>query len=401
MKRSIISKAILLFIAISIGQVTIAQDKEKKEGYKFKTKYEAPYTSVKNQYRSGTCWSFAGIAFLESEILRKTGDTTDLSEMYVVRNVYPEKAKKYVRFHGSCNFAGGGGFSDVLWSVDQYGIVPEDNYKGLNYGEENHVHGELDAVLKSYANAIIKNKNKKLSTAWYKGFNNIIDTYLGEKPESFTYKGQTYTPKSLQEKYDINPDDYIEITSYNHHPFYSEFILEIPDNWMLSKYYNVPLEDLIKITKHALKKGYAVGWDADVSDKGFSHSKGLAILPDTQKEDLSGTEKEKWEKLTSKEKRNALYSFDKPVKEKEITQESRQKDFDNYSATDDHLMLFTGVAKDQNRNEYFIVKNSWDTGNKYDGFFYASTPYVKDKTISILIHKDALPKKIRKKLNIK
>ncbi|MBI9039635.1 MAG: aminopeptidase, partial [Bacteroidales bacterium] len=314
---------------------------------------------------------------------------------------YSDKAKKYVRFHGNLNFAGGGGFSDVIYVVDNYGIVPEGIYEGKEIGEENHIHGEMDEVLKDYTDAVIKNKNRKVSPVWHKGFNGILDAYLGDYPETFVYEGVEYTPKSYAESLGINPDDYVELTSYTHHPFYEPFIMEIPDNWMYSETYNLPIDELMEVFKNAIEEGYPIAWGADVSEKGFSWKNGVAIVPDENLTDLEGTEKEKWEKLTAKEKKKALYTFEKPVKEKEITQEMRQEAFDNYQTTDDHGMVLTGMAEDQNGNLYYIVKNSWGNDNHiYDGYFYASEPFVKYKTMNMMVNKNAIPKKIRKKLGL-
>ena len=374
---------------------------EKIEAYVFTTIGEVPSTPVKNQYRSGTCWSFSGLGLIESDLLREGKDPVDLSEMFVVRNCYSDKAKKYVRFHGNLNFAGGGGFSDVIYVLDSYGIVPEEVYDGKEIGEENHVHGEMDIILKTYTDAVIKNKNKKISPVWHNGFNGILDAYLGEYPETFTYEGIEYTPKSYAESLGINPDDYVELTSYTHHPFYEAFIMEIPDNWMYNETYNLPIDELMEVFNNAIEEGYPIAWGADVSEKGFSWKNGVAIVPEEDLTDLQGTEKEKWEKLTAKEKKKSLYSFEKPVKEKEITQEMRQEAFDNYQTTDDHGMVITGMAEDQNRNLYYIVKNSWGTDNHiYDGYFYASEPFVKYKTMNIMVNKNAIPKKIRKKLGV-
>ncbi len=389
----------LFFVATTQAQETEKQEKE--EGYNFEMIKDIPTTSVKNQYRSGTCWSFSGLSFIESELIRKGKGEYDLSEMFVVRNSYEEKAIKYVRFQGNFNFGGGGAFHDVTHVMKHYGMVPEEAYNGLLEGEENHVHGELDAISKGYVDVVIKNKNKKLSSSWFKGYQGILDAYLGEYPENFTYKGNDYTPQSFAAELDINTDDYIEIGSYTHHPFYERFIIEVPDNWLLDYVYNVPADEMMEVVKNAIENGYTVAWGADVSEKGFSWKNGVAIVPEDDRADLSGTEKEKWEKLTKKEKENALYKFDGPVKEKTITQEMRQDEFDNYQTTDDHGMLLTGTAKDQDGNIYYKVKNSWgDSNHKYDGYFFASEAFVKLKTIDIMIHKDAIPKNIKKKLNL-
>ncbi len=396
--------ASLMFVFL-FSTIVNAQEKDttnKDEGYKFEVVKENPATSVKNQYRSGTCWSFSGLGLIEAELLRMGKGTFDLSEMFVVRNAYADKIAKYVRFHGNLNFAGGGGFSDVFKVIKDYGIVPEEAYNGKVIGEEKHIHGEMDAVFKAFADAVIKNKNRKLTPVWKKGFDGMLDAYLGDYPKTFTYEGVEYTPESFRKMLGINADDYIEITSYSHHPYYETFVMELPDNWMLSKTYNVPLDKLIEIIDYAIEEGYTMAWGADVSEKGFSWKTGVSIVPDEKTTDLIGTEKEKWEKLTDKEKKKALFSFENPVKEKEITQEMRQEGYDNYTTTDDHGMLITGIAKDQNGGKYYFVKNSWDVGDHiYKGYFYASEAFVKYKTMNIVLHKDAVPKKIRKKLGIK
>lgn len=396
-----IMMSLLFALMFNISMQAQEEKDEKVEGYVFTTIKEMPSTSVKNQYRSGTCWSFSGLGVIESDLLREGKDPVDLSEMFVVRNCYSDKAKKYVRFHGNLNFGGGGGFSDVIYVIDNYGIVPEDIYQGKEIGEENHIHGEMDVVLKDYADAVIKNKNRKISPVWHKGFNGILDAYLGDYPETFVYEDVEYTPKTYAESLGINSDDYVELTSYTHHPFYETFIMEIPDNWMYSETYNLPIDDLMEVFKNAIEEGYPIAWGADVSEKGFSWKNGVAIVPEEVLTDLKGTEKEKWEKLTTKEKKKSLYSFKEIVKEKEITQEMRQEAFDNYQTTDDHGMVITGMAEDQNGNLYYMVKNSWGTDDHiYDGYFYASEPFVKYKTMSIMVNKNAIPKKILKKLDI-
>ncbi len=396
---------LLIALAIAMPQLAVAkkkEKKEKKEGYVFTMVKDLPTTSIKNQYRSGTCWSFSGLGFFEMELLRAGKPETDLSEMFIVRNAYSEKAKRTVRWHGNLNFGGGGAFHDVAWVLKHKGIVPESVYTGLEYGEEKHVHGELDAVLDAYQEAVIKNKNRRLSTAWHKGFDGVLDAYLGELPTSFTYEGVEYTPQSYAASLGINPDDYIEIGSYMHHPYYEKFILEVPDNWMLDEIYNVPLDVMMEIIDEALMNGYAIGWGADISEKGFSWRNGVAIVPDEDKPDIAGMEKDKWETMNKKEKAKLLYSFDKPVAEKTITPEMRQKQFDNYKTTDDHGMIITGIAKDQNGNRFYKVKNSWsEEGSPYKGFFFASKPFVEFKTIDFMVNKNALPQHIKDKLGIK
>jgi bleomycin hydrolase len=397
-------KNVLAAVLISALFVPVnAQDesKEESDGYTFTPKIDIPTTSVKNQYRSGTCWSFSGISFLESELIRMGKGEYDLSEMFVVRNAYMEKARKYVRFQGEFNFGAGGAFHDVTHVLKNYGMVPEKAYPGLLEGESNHIHGEMDAVSRAFVEAVIKNRNKKLSPVWDEALAGILDAYLGDYPETFIYEGTEYTPQSFANSLNIDPDDYVEIGSYTHHPFYEKFIIEIPDNWMLDYVYNVPLDEMMAVIDYALENGYTVAWGSDVSEKGFSWKNGVAIIPDDDLTDLEGTEKERWEKLTDKEKKDALYSFEGPVKEKTITQELRQEAFDNYQSTDDHGMEITGTATDQEGNLYYKVKNSWGYEEHiYEGYFYASAAFVAFKTIDIMVHKDAIPEDIREKLGL-
>ena len=390
-----------LFLA-SISSVSAqSSDSKADSGYKFTIVKQLPATSVKNQYRSGTCWSYSAISFLESELLRTGKDTFNLSEMYCVRNCYSDKANIYIRWNGKHNFGGGGAAHDVTYTLKKYGMMPEEAYTGMTIGEPNPVHGEMDAVLEADVEAVLKNANKKLSPVWHQGFNGLLDAYLGKVPEKFTYKGTEYTPKSFGEKLGLNPDDYVEITSYTHHPFYSKFILEVPDNWLLGDLYNVPVDDLIAVIDNAINNGYTIVWGADVSEKGFSWKNGVAVVPDKNAGEIAGMERDKWSKMSDTEKDKLLFKFDKPMPEKKITQEMRQTEFDNYQTTDDHGMHITGIAKDQNGVKYYLVKNSWGTeGSPYKGYFYASESYVRLKTMDIMVHKNAVPKELRKKLEI-
>ena len=361
-----------------------------------------PTTSVKDQNKSGTCWCFAGTSFFEDEIRRLGGDSLDLSEMFTVRHCYSDKADKYVRMYGQSNFAPGGSLLDVPYVWKRYGAVPEEVYRGLEYGEDKHVHGELDAVLSAYVNAIVKKPNKKLSKAWKKGVEGVLDAYLGELPETFEYKGKTYTPQSYAASLPIKLEDYVALTSFTHHPFYEQFVFEVPDNWLYGQYYNLPLDEFKAVVDNALENGFPLVWAADVSEGGFKWADGVALMPKAKDEaDMEGTELARWVKLSDKERAGKQYDFKAPVEEIEVTQESRQEMFDNQETTDDHGMEIVGVAKDQKGNRYYKVKNSWDTNQVYDGFFYVSEPYFKAKTVNILVHKDALPKAIAKKLNIK
>jgi bleomycin hydrolase len=397
-KTITLSLIALIFINIT---AFAQEEKEEKEGYQFVDEIYINNTPVKNQYRSGTCWSFSGLAFLEAEILRETGKEYDLSEMFVVHHTYSDKAEKYVRLNGNLNFGGGAEVTDVFRVFDLYGMMPENAYAGLNYGEPMHTHGELDELLKSYVEAIIKNKNRKLTPVWHDGYNKVLDTYLGEIPATFSYEGAEYNPKSFAESTGFKTENYIEITSYTHRPYYKPFIMEIPDNWLWAEIYNVKLDEMMQTIDNALEKGYTIAWGADVSDKGFSWKNGVAVIPDEDKSDLAGTEKEKWESLTKKEREAAMFSFNGPLKEKEITPEMRQQHYDNYMVTDDHGMLIVGKAKDQNGNVFYKIKNSWGTEDHvYDGYFYASEAYVKLQTIGIAVHKDALPKSVKKELGL-
>ena len=399
-----ISLLFVLFFSIGITNVAFAQDEttQETEGYKFETLVDLPATSVKDQYRSGTCWSFSAVSFLESEMMRLGKDPVNISEMFIVRHCYSDKAEKYVRLHGNLNFGPGGAFHDVLYVLKNYGAMPEVAFNGLNYGEEKHVHGEMDEVLKKYVDGVIENKNRKISTAWHKGFDGILDAYLGGVPETFDFEGEAYTPRQFADQViGLNPDNYIEVSSFTHHPFYEPFIIEVPDNWLWGEVYNVKLDEMMNIINTSLQEGYTVGWATDVSEKGFSHRNGVAIVPEEDIEDMDDTERARWEKMTKAERQKELYSFDGPVKEKVITQDIRQKGFDNYKTTDDHGMHIVGMVKDQNGTIYYKVKNSWNTDNKYDGYLYASESFVRYKTISIMINKAVLSKNLKKKLDIK
>lgn len=395
-------KLILLSIAlVFILNLGFSQDENKAKGYVFTPKIDIKHTSVKNQYRSGTCWSFSGLGFFEAEILRKTGLDVDLSEMFVVNKNYHDKAVKYVRMHGKANLGGGGGFNDVVNTCRNYGLMTEAAYHGIEYKEANHVHGEMDYLLKTYAEAVVENKNKKISPVWIKGFDGILAAYLGAIPEKFTFNGKEMDARNFADNtLKLNMDEYAMITSFNHHPFYKAFALEIEDNWAWDLMYNLPLEDMMKTIDNALDKGYTVAWASDVSEKGFSWTNGVAIVPEQDAANLNDLEKDKWEKMSKEQRNSMLFGFEGPIKEKTITQEVRQEAFDNYETTDDHGMVIVGTATDQNGNLYYKIKNSWDVDQKYKGYFYASRAYVMYKTTSILVNKESIPKDISKKLNL-
>ena len=368
------------------------------EKYVFTKVIDLPATSVKDQSATGTCWSYATTSFIESELLRTTKDTFDLSEMFSARKAYEAKAINYVRLHGLANFAEGGQAHDVMNVIRKYGMLTEAAYSGLSNGQIKPNHREMDALLLAMVGAIAKNPAGKLSPEWSNTISSVLDVYLGKVPATF---GKANT-NAVEFGKKINPDDYVEITSYTHHPYYSTFVLEIPDNWSDGSYYNVPPDEMIRIMDYALSKGYTIDWDGDVSDKGFSHKNGLAIVQETNIENMSGTERSKWESLSEKDRKAQLYTFDKPVPEKIITTEMRQAAFDNLSATDDHLMHITGTVTDQNGKRYFRTKNSWAAeSNNYGGYLNMSEAYIRLNTISIMVHKDAIPKEIGKKLGIK
>lgn len=369
-------------------------------GFKFTDVKVNPTTSVKDQNKSGTCWAFSGISTLEDDLLHRGKGEYDLSEMFVVRNAYIDKAKKYMRTNGKINFAQGGSFEDVLEMTRRYGAMPEEAYAGLNYGEKKHSHYEMEGALKSYLDAVMKNgqRTKKLSTAWLPGFIGILDAYLGQVPETFTYNGKTYTPESFAKEVGIGANDFEIFTSFTHHPFYETFALEIPDNWLWSQNINVPLADLQAITDNALDNGYTVFWGADVSEGGFKWTNGYAVNPEEKSEkDMSDAEVARWTKLSDKDRESERFKIKGPVKEKTVTQEMRQESFDNFETTDDHGMVIVGYATDQEGNKYYKVKNSWDTNQLYDGFFYVSVPYFLEKTLNIGVRKEAVPSAIATK----
>ncbi len=394
--------AAALPIAASAEAKSKKKDKETEDTtFVFKDVKINPTTSVKDQNKSGTCWSFSGLSFLEDELLKNGKGDYDLSEMFVVRQCYIDKAINFVRYYGKTNFGEGGGLLDIPYVWNKYGMVPDSVYTGLNYGEEKHDHGELAAVLTAYLNEIVKNPNKKLSTAWLNGYIGILDAYLGKMPESFEYNGQTYTPKSFASMLGLNMDDYLPVTSFTHHEFYKPFVLEVPDNWDHGLYYNVPMMEMKAIVDKAIDDGYTVLWAADVSEKGFKWYDGVALMPKVDRDkSKQGTELSKWVKMKDSEKEDKMYDFKGPVEEITVTQESRQKGFDDYETTDDHGMVIVGTAVDQKGNKYYKVKNSWDAENIYNGYFYVSEPYFLAKTMSILVNKKAVPSDVMNKLGL-
>ena len=398
--RKITSFMFAFIFAMALG--ANAQEVKKAEGYQFTDIKRLPATSVKDQARAGTCWAWSGISFFESEMLRMGKASVNWTAMYVVRHAYSDKATKYVRMHGTMNFGTGGAFCDVMHVLQNYGIVPMEVYEGLNYGEETHTFGELETILKAYVDAVILNPNKKLSTAWKRGYDGVLDAYLGDEPETFTYQGKEYTPKSFAEEVvGLDMNDYVSLTSFTHHPFYSQFAIEVQDNWLWGLSYNLPIDELMEVMNNAIDNGYTIAWASDVSERGFATVEpGVAVIPTTDVKEMSGAEIAKWENMPKGQQSRDAFKKG-PAPEKHITQEMRQAEFDNYLTTDDHGMHIIGKAKDQNGTEYFIVKNSWNKYNKFGGYFYASEPFVAFKTMNIIVHKNAIPKNIKKKLGIK
>lgn len=392
MKKTIVITALFVLCA----QVLTAGN---PSDLKFTTVKANPVTSVKNQHRSGTCWAFSSVSFLESEVIRINGITDtlkypDFSEFFVVSHSYMDRAVKYVRLDGALGFSAGSECGDFLHVVEDYGIVPQGAMTGMQYGTELPVQGELDAVLKAYVGAVCRNPNKTLTTAWKNGFKGILDAYLGPWPESFTVDGKEYTPATYRDALGVKPENYVSLTSFTHHPFYKKFPLELADNWRWDEDYNIPIDELMETIDAAINAGYTVCWGADVSQNGFDRQ-GHGLMLRDAKAVTSGSDQEKW---VGKDNTSAE---DSAIVEAEPTQESRQFQFDNKTLTDDHGMQIFGIAKDQNGKKYYMVKNSWGVDKKaYAGIWYISEAFVKGQTIDVILHKDALSKELKKKLSI-
>lgn len=372
--------------------------------YKFTTVLENPVTSIKNQHRSGTCWAYSAISFVESEVIRINNITDpekypDFSEFFVVSHSYSDRADKYVMLDGNLTFGAGSQGEDVIDVIRLYGLVPQAEMTGMNYGSDLPAQNELDAVLQAYIDAVVKNPNRVLTTAWKRGFQAILDEYLGEYPKTFVVDGVEYTPESYRDALNFNPDDYVTLTSFTHHPFYTYFPFEVADNWRWDQFYNVPIDEMMEILDYALENGYTISWGADVSEPGFTRD-GLAILVDVSASNNSGSDQERW--VGKSEDKQAKAKAKKagknnPIVELVPTQETRQIGFMNKTITDDHGMQIYGIAKDQWGGKYYLVKNSWGETGKYKGVWYASEAFVKGQTLDIAIHKSALPKEFVEK----
>lgn len=382
--------ALLLVASSAYAQddlIAKVANNEGEDGFEFEVIIDLEATDVKNQGRSGTCWSYSSNSFLESEMIRLGREPVDISEMQVVRMTYVDKAEKYVRLHGYLNFGQGGALPDVLYTMDKYGLVPQNLYEGLVIGEEVNMHGEMEAVLKGIIDGVKANNNGRISPVWRKTVDATLDAYLGELPASFKWEGKSYTARTFaDEVVGLRADDYIQLTSFTHHPMHEKVVIQVPDNWTWWPSYNVTLDEMMSTLDEALENGYTVAWAGDVSEKGFSVKNGVAIVPQTD-----------YQSMTDEQRANM---FNGPQGELEIDVALRQKAYDNYETTDDHGMHITGVVKDQEGNKYYITKNSWGTKYGFDGYLYMSEAFVKYKTLSIMIHRDALPKSVAKNLGM-
>ena len=391
-----------LLAIICLGASAQEAKKENPNKPVFTIVKENPITSIKDQNRSGTCWDYSTLSYFEAEILKKTGKTYDLCESFVANKTYMDRAIQVVRLHGDCQCAEGGSAYDPLYCIQHYGICPEDAMPlpGTLYGDSLNNYNEFFSLLEPYVNAVARNKAAKISSQWKVGLQGILDAYLGKCPENFTYKGKTYTPKSFAASLGLDWNDYVSITSYTHHPFWTAFPVEVQDNWRNPGSWNVPMDDMMRIIDNAVENGYTIAWGGDVSEDGFTRS-GLAYMIDGKKaESLAGSDMAKWLKLSKTEKRNLIDSLGCNVPEVTPTQEQRQERFDNWELTDDHGMLIFGIAKDQNGKEYYMVKNSWGEAGDYKGIWYMTKNFIAANTMDFMVNKNAIPKDIRKKLGI-
>ncbi|MCQ2132063.1 MAG: C1 family peptidase [Bacteroidaceae bacterium] len=393
-------KSLFLCAALAVNVSLNAQ--QKQDSVRFTTFKEIPVTSVKNQARSGTCWNYSTLSFFEAEILKKSGKTYDLCEMFVCNKNYMDRAIVKVRMHGDAQFSEGGSAYDVLSVLKNYGICPEEAMPlpGTMYGDTLNNFSEFFGVLSPYVDAVAKSTAKTISPTWKNGFQGILDAYLGKCPEEFKYEGKTYTPKSFAASLGLDWNDYITITSYTHHPFYEQFPVEVQDNWRQPGSWNLPIDEMARVIDHAIMNGYTVAWGGDVSEDGFTRE-GLALLIDTKSKDImEGSDMARWLKLSDSQKKAQAKNFILSIKEMTPSQEQRQKEFDNWTLTDDHGMLIYGIAHDQNGRKYYMVKNSWGITGDYKGTWYMSENFIVGKAMDFMINKNALPKDIAKKLGM-
>lgn len=400
--KKIIALALLAVVATGANAKGKKQPKVDPNKPVFTIVKENPITSVKDQNRSGTCWAYSTLSYFESEILKNTGKTYDLCESFVANKDYMDRAIQVVRYHGDMQFSQGGSAYDVYYVLKNYGICPENAmpFPGSLYGDSLNNFNEFFSLLEPYVEGIATNKASKISGQWKVGFQGILDAYLGKCPENFTYEGKNYTPKSFASSLGLNMDDYVTITSYTHHPFYSQFVVEVQDNWRNPASYNLPMDEMMQIIDNAVMNGYTVAWGGDVSEPGFTRD-GLAYMIDAKKmQSLQGSDMARWLGLSAAKRRNLIDSLGCNVPEVQPTQEMRQERFDNWELTDDHGMLIYGIAKDQNGKEYYMVKNSWGEAGKYKGTWYMTKTFIAANTMDYMVNKNAIPANIRKKMGI-
>ena len=394
--------SVMLLAILSIGTHAEVKDSVNKNKPVFTTIKENKITSIKDQNRSGTCWAYSTLAYFESEILRKTGKTYDLCEAFVANKTYMDRAIQVVRLHGDCQFSQGGSCYDPLYCLQHYGICPEDAmpFPGSLYGDSLNNFNEFFGVMEPYVAAIAKSTEKKISTQWKVGLQGILDAYLGQCPEKFTYQGKEYTAKSFANSLGLDFNDYVTITSYTHHPFYTQFAVEVQDNWRNPLSYNVPMDEMMRIIDNAINEGYCIAWGGDVSEEGFTRA-GLAYAYDTKKiQSMKGSDAAKWLRLERSKKAELFDSLGCTAPEITPTQEMRQERYDSWELTDDHGMLIYGIAKDQNGKEYYMVKNSWGEWGDYKGIWYMTKTFIAANTMDYMVNKNAIPKDIRKKLGL-
>ena len=400
--KKILTLALLALVTIGANAAPKKKGNANSNKPVFTVVKQNPITSIKNQNRSGTCWDYATLSYFESEILRATGKTYDLCESFVANKTYMDRAIQVVRFHGDCQFAQGGSAYDPLYCLENYGICPQEAmpFPGSLTGDSLFNVNEFFSVLSPYVEAVAKSKSDKLSKQWKPGLQAILDAYLGKCPENFTYEGKNYTPKSFAASLGLNWNDYVTVTSYTHHPFYTQFAVEVQDNWRFPQSYNLPMDEMMQIIDNAIMNGYTVAWGGDVSEPGFTRD-GLAYMIDSKKmQSLKGSDMARWLGLSASKKRSIIDSLGVNVPEITPTQAQRQERFDNWELTDDHGMLIFGIAKDQNGKEYYMVKNSWGETGAYKGIWYMTKNFIAANTMDYMVNRNAIPQNIRKKIGL-
>lgn len=405
-------KTLLCGAAAMLAMTAMAQDnkevKDSTEGFQFTTVDSVAITPVKNQKNAGTCWSYSGMSFLESEALKKTGKVYDFSEMFVAFNTYMDRAEKAVRMHGDVSFAQGGSFVDDMFCLRNYGLVPDcEMPAGVMYGDTLSNHSELtamsDPIVKAAASARKLQYSPDGEALWKKAVRAIHEIYLGKCPTEFTYEGKKYTPLTFAQSTGLNADDYVSLTSFTHHPYSTGanagkgFIIEVQDNWRWGESLNLELEDFMAVIDNAIATGYTVLWGGDVSEDGFTRD-GLAVYPDMEAPDAPGADQARWLKLDRSAKGKEISA--RPLPQKKVTVEDRQRGYDNFETGDDHGMHLFGIAKDQHGNKYYMIKNSWGKTGKWDGIWYMTPEFVAAKTLNYVVNKAAIPQALRVKYGI-